>query len=54
MQRLMDREVILEQLLCYRALILAIMGKDEQADVIRWFLRRKKDEPTILKSSTKG
>lgn len=43
-------ELLLEKYLCYRALLLAIKGKYEQAEALRWYLRRKREQPHILES----
>ena len=43
-------ESLLEKYLCYRALLLALKGKDEQAEALRWYLRRKREQPHILES----
>jgi len=45
---LSDKEVQLEQFLCYRAFLLALTGEEDKSDALRWFLRRKKEEPSIL------
>ncbi len=43
-------ESLLERYLCYRSLLLALKGKEEQSEALRWYLRRKHEEPHILQS----
>ncbi len=42
------KEFMLERYLCYRALLLAILGKSDEAEALRWFIRKKWNEPVIL------
>lgn len=44
------KETILERYLCYRSLLLAVFGKDAQSEALRWYLRRKREQPEILQN----
>ncbi|GEM_PF-3232603 len=48
METIKNEERLLEKYLCYRSLLLAIFGKEGQAEALRWYLRRKREQPSIL------
>ncbi len=45
-----EKESMLERYLCYRSLLLAVFGKEAQSEALRWYLRRKQEQPEILQN----
>ena len=45
-----EKESMLERYLCYRSLLLAVFGKEAQSEALRWYLRRKREQPEILQN----
>jgi len=45
-----DKETLYERFLCYRALILAVLGNLDEADALRSFIRDKKETKYLLQA----
>ncbi|MCD6417220.1 hypothetical protein J7M00_00345 [bacterium] len=54
MKRCEEKESILERYLCYRALVLAMLGKSAEAETWRLLLRMRKQKKSLFQHTVNG